>query len=170
MPDPVFLTINEFPGTGAASPTIVDFNFAGGYISPSHVRAEVFNPTTFERTEVPITDTDFVTDLRLAVPVSVASGQILRVYRDTPKDAPLVNFEDGGRINERNLDLLAEQAVFVAAESADQIAVVQVADVLAAVEAAASSATIAQAAAAASAGSPHGSAGRRRRCRIARRR
>lgn len=151
MADPVYLTINEFPGTGAPAPTIVDFAFAGGYISPAHVKAELFDPVTYLRTPVTVTDEHFVTDYRLSLPVSVPVGSVLRVYRDTPKDQPLVNFTNGARIAENNLDLVAQQAVFVAAESADQIEATQVADVLQAVEAAALSATAAQADAAASA-------------------
>lgn len=144
MPTPVYLTINEFPGTGAAAPTVVDFNFAGGYISPAHVKAEIFNPVTYLRTPVTVTDDNFVTDYRLSLPVVVPTGSILRVYRDTPKDQPLVNFTNGARIAENNLDLVARQAVFVAAESTDQIEATQVADVLQAVEAAALSAAQAQ--------------------------
>lgn len=153
MADPVYLTINEFPGTDAAAPTVVDFNFAGGYISPAHVKAEIFNPVTYLRTPVTVTDDNFVTAYRLSLPVVVPTGSILRVYRDTPKDQPLVDFTNGARIAENNLDLVAQQAVFVAAESADQITATQVADVLQAVEAAAASAESAQAAAAASADS-----------------
>lgn len=153
MADPVYLTINEFPGTGAAAPTVVDFNFAGGYISPAHVKAEIFNPVTYLRTPVTVTDDNFVTDYRLSLPVVVPTGSILRVYRDTPKDQPLVDFTNGARIAENNLDLVAQQAVFVAAESADQIEATQVADVLQAVEAAALSAAAAQTDAAASAAS-----------------
>jgi hypothetical protein len=152
MANPVYLTINEFPGTGAA-PTVVDFNFAGGYISPAHVKAEIFNPVTYLRTPVAVTDDNFVTAYRLSLPVVVPTGSILRVYRDTPKDQPLVDFTNGARIAENNLDLVAQQAVFVAAESADQIEATQVADVLQAVEAAALSAAAAQADATASAAS-----------------
>lgn len=153
MPTPVYLTINEFPGTGAAAPTVVDFNFAGGYISPAHVKAEIFNPVTYLRTPVTVTDDNFVTDYRLSLSVVVPTGSVLRVYRDTPKDQPLVDFTNGARIAENNLDLVAQQAVFVSAESADQIAATQVADVLQAVDAAALSAAAAQAGAAEAAAS-----------------
>lgn len=153
MADPVYLTINEFPGTGTPAPTVVDFAFAGGYISPAHVKAEIFNPATYLRTPVTVTDDNFVTDYRLSLPVVVPTGSVLRVYRDTPKDQPLVDFTNGARIAENNLDLVARQAVFVAAESADQIEATQVADVLQAVEAAALSATVAQTEAEASAAS-----------------
>lgn len=153
MADPVYLTINEFPGTGAPAPTVVDFAFAGGYISPAHVKAELFDPVTYLRTPVTVTDEHFVTDYRLSLPVSVPVGSVLRVYRDTPKDQPLVNFTNGARIAENNLDLVAEQSVFVAAESADQIASTQIANVLQAADASATNAVAAQEAAAASAAS-----------------
>lgn len=153
MADPVYLTINEFPGTAAPAPTVVDFNFAGGYISPAHVKAEIFDPVTYLRTPVTVTDDHFVSAFRLSLPVTVPLGSVLRVYRDTPKDQPLVNFTNGARIAENNLDLVAEQAVFVAAEAADQIAVLQVADVLQAVETSASNAALSQAGASAAAAS-----------------
>lgn len=153
MANPVYLTINEFPGTGAPAPTVVDFNFAGGYISPAHVKAELFDPTTYLRTPIEVTDAHFVTAYRLSLPISVPTGQVLRVYRDTPKGQPLVNFTNGARIADNNLDLVAEQAVFVAAESVDQLATLQVADVLAAVGASASNAALSQAGAAAAAAS-----------------
>lgn len=148
MPAPVYLTINEFPGTGAAAPTTVDFNFAGGYISRAHVKAEVFNPTTLERTPIALVDGDFLAEWRVAVPASVPTGSVLRVYRATPKDAPLVDFSTGARLTEPNLDLTARQAVFVAAESTDQMAalgVVQAIEAAEAAQAAAAQASISQA-------------------------
>lgn len=147
MADPVYLSITELPGTGAAAPTVVDFNFAGGYINRTHIKAYILDTTTFARTDVPVLAEHFVTDWRLQLPVSVPVGSVLRVYRDTPKDAPLVDFTNGARINEGNLDLVAQQATFVAAEAADQLAAFGgTAEALEAAAAAAASAAAATAA------------------------
>ena len=154
MADPVYLSITELPGTGAAAPTVVDFNFAGGYINRTHIKAYILDTTTFARTAVPVLAEHFVTDWRLQLPVSVPVGSVLRVYRDTPKDAPLVDFTNGARINEGNLDLVAQQATFVAAEAADQLAAFGgTAEALEAAAAAAASAAAATAAVATAAAS-----------------
>ncbi len=147
MPEPVYLTINEFPGTGAAAPTVVDFNFSGGYISRSHVKAEILDPLTAVRTPVPITDDSFVTDFRLSLPIVVPVGRTLRVYRKTPNEQPLVDFTNGARIAENNLDLVAKQAVFVSAEMADTVADLEVSEILVDISAAANGAAAALAAA-----------------------
>lgn len=145
MADPVYLSITELPGTGAAAPTVVDFNFAGGYINRTHVKAYILDTTTFAKTDVTVLPEHFVTDWRLQLPVSVPVGSVLRVYRDTPKDAPLVDFTNGARINEGNLDLVAQQATFVAAEAIDQLEGSGVEEGLAAATAAANSADAAAA-------------------------
>lgn len=153
MADPVYLSITELPGTGAAAPTVVDFNFAGGYINRSHIKAYILDTTTFARTDVTVLAEHFVTDWRLQLPVSVPVGSVLRVYRDTPKDAPLVDFTNGARINEGNLDLVAQQATFVAAEAIDQLEGSGVEEGFAAATAAANSADDAAASAVAAAAS-----------------
>ena len=148
MADPVYLSITELPGTGAAAPTVVDFNFAGGYINRTHIKAYTLDTTTFTKTDVTVLAEHFVTDWRLSLPVSVPVGSVLRVYRDTPKDAPLVDFTNGARINEGNLDLVAQQAAFVAAEAIDKLSGIDE-GLAAAVAAAASEAAAAASAAAA---------------------
>lgn len=153
MADPVYLSITELPGTGTAAPTVVDFNFAGGYINRTHIKAYILDTTTFARTDVPVLAEHFVTDWRLQLPVSVPVGSVLRVYRDTPKDVPLVDFTNGARINEGNLDLVAQQATFVAAEAIDQLEGSGVEEGLAAASVAAGSADAAAASEAAAAAS-----------------
>jgi hypothetical protein len=49
----------------------------------------------------------------------VPAGYILRIYRDTPKTAPLVDFVSGADLSELNLDTIARQAVHIAAEVLD---------------------------------------------------
>lgn len=114
-PDEKF-SINKFPGNG--STVTWDLNFSGGYIRREHVKAyqQAANGTQ--------TDTTLVWDGPTTVTVipAVPTGSTLVVYRDTPKEQPLVDFSDGAIINEANLDLLARQAVFVAAEMVDRFA------------------------------------------------
>ncbi len=116
MPAPTYLSLVEFPGDGTT--TVWDFNFAGGYISRSHVKAFIRSPSGLT-TPHTIVDADFVTDFRLTVLPAVPVGYTLRIYRETPKDAPLTNFAGGSNFTEANLDLLAQQAVFATAEAYD---------------------------------------------------
>jgi hypothetical protein len=46
-------------------------------------------------------------------------GSAMVIYRDTPKSAPLVDFVNGSRITEANLDKVAQQGTFIGAEQAD---------------------------------------------------
>ena len=48
-----------------------------------------------------------------------ASGAAITVRRRTPNDLPLVDFTDGATLTERDLDLMAMQAIFVNQESLD---------------------------------------------------
>ena len=117
MLDPEFkYSINTFPGDGAT--TVWNLNFAGGYLRREHVKAytedSLGNTTT--------RDLVFLSDNQVRVEPAVPLGVTLVVYRDTPKDKPLVDFTDGSIINERNLDLVAQQSVFVGAEMLDRFA------------------------------------------------
>src|SRR5690606_16905529 len=56
--------------------------------------------------------------IQLTSPVPV--GDYLVVYRDTPKKMPLVDFVTGAVMNEENLDMIAQQAIFNAAEMVDR--------------------------------------------------
>jgi hypothetical protein len=88
--------------------TIWNFSFSGGYILPSHVKAYYVDENG-DNQDVILTDD-------MLIP---ATAQKFVIYRNTPKDLPLVDFEGGARQTERNLDRIAKQAVFVAAEVLD---------------------------------------------------
>jgi hypothetical protein len=114
-PDEKF-SINKFPGNG--STVTWNLNFSGGYIRREHVKA-YRQTASGVQTEVTLVWTGPNT---VTVTPAVPSGSTLVVYRDTPKSEPLTNFSDGAIINEANLDLLAKQSIFVAAEMVDRFA------------------------------------------------
>lgn len=145
MPTPSaqLLSRTEYLADGVT--TSWDFSFSGGYISRDHVKA-YSETSTGIRTNLTIMPGDFVGDYTLTISPAIASGDTLVIYRDTPKDIPIVNYTDGGRVTEASLDLNAEQAVFIAAETTD---IVNTSDAIAAGAAAASAAASAAAALAA---------------------
>lgn len=100
--------------------TVWDFNFAGGYILPEHVKA--YYELGSVRTQVTVTPASLIGPNQLYISPAVPAGAVLTIYRDTPKSAPLVDFVDRGTVSEVALDTVAKQAVFVAAESSDSAA------------------------------------------------
>lgn len=98
--------------------TSYDFNFAGGYIDVSHVKAYIYH-TASGLTEAidPVVLTGPNT---IQVIPAVPLDDYLVVYRDTPKDQPLVDYSTGSVLDEANLDKANQQAVFATAEMADR--------------------------------------------------
>lgn len=142
-----FLSINEFPGDGVTLEW--DFNFAGGYVSTDHVKVLVRDEFGAP-TNIPITAGNFISKFRIKLGAVVPSGHTLRIYRETPRDAPMVNFTGGSNFTEANLDILAKQVVFAAAEAFDAGAYAEVFDLLGQAQTAASQAAAARDASAAS--------------------
>ena len=103
---------------GDGSTTTFEFNFAGGYIAPEHVRAYVFDTATGLVTEIeaPVLSGPNT----LYVSPALGTTQTLVIYRDTPKGSPLVDFSTGAPMTEDNLDLITKQAIFGAAELVDR--------------------------------------------------
>ena len=107
---------NRFRGDGAT--TSYEFNFVGKYIARTHVKVYQEDNATKVRTSVPINDSNFLNDTTLrSLPVTPV-GKTLVIYRDTPKP-PLVDFVNGSRFTEYNMDLVARQGLFVAMEAMD---------------------------------------------------
>ncbi len=107
---------NRFAGDGTT--TSYEFNFAGKYIARTHVKVYKEDNATKVRTPVSINDSNFLNDTTLrGLPVTPV-GQTLVIYRDTPKP-PIVDFVNGSRFTEYNLDLVARQGLFVAMEAMD---------------------------------------------------
>ncbi|AOJ69170.1 MULTISPECIES: phage tail fiber domain-containing protein [Burkholderia] len=106
--------------SGDGSTKTFSFNFAGGYISKDHVKAYTFDPITGRTTPLVITSGMWTGPSQITLGAPVALGQYIVIYRDTPRGTPLVSFKNGSVLNEPNLDEMAEQGVFVAAEMADR--------------------------------------------------
>lgn len=127
MPGPVYLSINEFPGDGVT--TQYEFNFAGGYLERTHVKATIYDALQVA-TPLTVTDGMFVNDTTLDLGVAAPVGGYTRIYRDTPRDAPLVDFAGGARVSEANLDRITRQAILAVAEAFDAGAYAAVNDLL----------------------------------------
>lgn len=128
MADPI-VKYAEFTAVGDGVKTVWDFNFAGaentpGYISISHVKAFTVNPAGL-RSDIVIQPAMWVSATSIRITPAVAAGTVLTIYRDTPKDKPLVNYTTNGIITEANLDTTARQAIYVAAEVLDSFAEAQ---------------------------------------------
>lgn len=107
---------NRFAGDGTT--TSYEFNFVGKYIARTHVKVYQEDNATKVRTSVSINDSNFLNDTTLrSLPVTPV-GSTLVIYRDTPKP-PIVDFVNGSRFTEYNLDLVARQGLFVAMEAMD---------------------------------------------------
>lgn len=116
MDDTGLLSINQYTADG--SQTQFELSFAGGYLNRDHIHVMVFSDATLsDGVTTPFT---WVSDFQISITPAVASGKIIRIYRQTPYDRPQVDFSDGSIINEKTLDLNAEQAVFLAAELRDR--------------------------------------------------
>ena len=111
-----YFSVNRYPGDGVT--TVWDISFAGGYIDREHVKAFILDADGVQ-TDIPITDAMFVTPFRIDLGVAAPVGGEAVLFRDTPKDVPLVDFQRRSRLTEGNLDKVAHQAVFGVAEIFD---------------------------------------------------
>lgn len=127
--------------------TVWNFQFSGGYIDPSHVKAYKKSPAGVRTELTVVPSTDLIGPYQLRIFPAVDAGYTLVIYRATPKDLPIVDFTDGGGVTEESLDIVAKQAVFVAAESADFLGVTTSEDLAALALSAGSSAGAASASA-----------------------
>lgn len=132
--------------------TVWDFAFSGGYLDPSHVKAFTETPAGV-RTPIVITEPMLIGEFQLQITPALAAGDELTIYRDTPKDLPLVDFTDEAGFSEISLDTNAKQAVFIAAEAIDTVNSLNVAAAIEAEESAGDSALAAAASASSSAAS-----------------
>jgi len=100
--------------------TVWDFSFSGGYLDVSHVKAHV-EDTLGARIPITVLPSMLIGEYQLEITPALTAGDTLTIYRDTPKDLPLVDFTDESGFSEASLDTNAKQAVFIAAEAADTI-------------------------------------------------
>lgn len=129
--------------------TVWNFSFANGYLDRDYVKVQLVDKVTRVRTAVPITDANFLGEFQLSLTPAFPIGSELTIYRDSPKEAPLVDFADTASLTEASLDANARQAVHIAAESSDNLAVAidSVSEISAQVEAAEAFADAAEASA-----------------------
>lgn len=110
--------------------TQFEFNFSGGYIRREHIKAYTRNALGVN-TDLPAGFTWIGPNTIEITPALAASKGTLFVYRDTPKDVPIVDFTDGAIINEKNLDTMSQQSIFGAGEVIDRFADVNQVSILA---------------------------------------
>lgn len=120
MPTPLAQRLSRTLYITDGTTTVWDFAFSDGYLDKSHVKARVDTPGGL-RTEIVVTPSMLVGEFQLAIIPALVAGNTLTIYRDTPKDAPLVNFTDESGFSEVALDTNARQSVMVAAETADEV-------------------------------------------------
>jgi hypothetical protein len=129
MATPIATLKSQTHYTADGTTTLWDFSFAGGYLSKDHVRAYKRDPGGV-RTEIPLVASNFVTDTRLLV-TGIPAGWRLVIYRATPTDRPLVDWQNSAWVARPDLDTTAKQAVFAAAEAADLYGATTEADLVA---------------------------------------
>lgn len=102
--------------------TLWNFQFTGGYLDKTHVKAKMTSPDGLTTELVPINYTaDFIGPFQLQVVPAIPAGYQFTIYRDTPKGLPIVDFVDGGRISEVSLDTNSKQAIFLATDMLDAL-------------------------------------------------
>lgn len=107
---PTYNSIVAYTGDGVT--TRWAFSFSGGYIAPEHVYVSVDgadpSPAVLDGLGTVVIDP------------AAPDGSLISISRTTPLNKPLVDFINGADISEPNLDALAKQAVFIAAEAVDR--------------------------------------------------
>lgn len=125
-PDGFKYSMNRFQCDGSAN--VFSINFAGvtpGYLDRGYVKYYTIKQSDGTRSDIQVVpvsawQTNSTIKLEQSPGVPFPSGYWMVIFRDTPKDKPLVDFSDGSVINEENLDLLARQSIYVAAEMVDR--------------------------------------------------
>ncbi len=143
MPTPIEQLLSRTVYDTDGTTTVWDFSFASGYLDPSHVKAYTTD-SLGAQTPIVVTEPMLIGEFQLEITPALADNLVLTIYRDTPKDAPLVNFTDESGFSEIALDTNAKQAVMVAAEAIDTV---NSSDIQGAIDAAETAATAAAAAA-----------------------
>lgn len=118
MIDPILQLFSQTHWIANGSETEWTFAFEDGYLSQDYVKAYTLDLES-NRTDLVVTTPMFTGEFQLTITPAITNGYTLVIYRDTPKDAPIVNFTDGANVSEPNLDQIARQAVHIAAEVMD---------------------------------------------------
>ena len=99
----------RYAGNGSTT----NYVFSFPYISSDHIQVRI---------DGVLTDLfSFLNSSTIQMISAPATGAVLEIRRDTPKDNPIVNFTDGSVLLERDLDLLAQFDLYLAQEAADKV-------------------------------------------------
>jgi len=91
-----------------------NYTFSFSYLDQTHIKVSVDGVNTDLFNYLNSSTIHF-----LSVPTA---GAVIQIRRITPKDTPVVNFQDGSVLLERDLDLLAMFDLYVAQEASDAVA------------------------------------------------
>ena len=99
--------------TYTANGSTNQFDVTFSYIDQSHVKVYIDN----------VADNSFtwVNSSRIQTSSTPANSAVVKIDRDTPTDARLVDFSDGAVLSETDLDKSANQNFFVAQETVDEV-------------------------------------------------
>lgn len=127
MPNPIIdlgyrYACNRFPGNGVE--TDFEINFAGGYLRPEHVVGFLKDPDNNVEEPLSVSGRTLVLfgPNQVRVTPAVPNGITLVVRRDTPKEGPMLDYNDGAILNDVNLNTSNKQAIFAVAEMVDYFA------------------------------------------------
>jgi hypothetical protein len=101
-----FLAQVTYTGNGSTTGYAIPFE----YIASSHVKAFIDNVATTAFT---------IAGSTLTFTTAPANSAVIRIERQTPTDARLVDFTDGSVLTEADLDQSADQNFFIAQETSD---------------------------------------------------
>ena len=101
-----FLAQVTYTGNGSTTGYAIPFS----YIASSHIKAFIHNVATTAFT---------VSGSTLTFTSAPANSAVIRIERQTPTDARLVDFTDGSVLTEADLDQSADQNFFIAQETSD---------------------------------------------------
>lgn len=94
-----------------ANGSTVNYTFSFPYLDTSHVKVRLDGVLTTAFT--------FLNSSTIALNSAPANGVQIEIRRYTPKDVPIVDFQDGSVLLEKDLDLLATFNLYVAQETDD---------------------------------------------------
>ena len=100
----------EYTANGSTN----QFDITFSYIDRTHIKVFINN--------VEDTNFTFINDNRIQTSSMPSNGQVVKVDRDTPTTARLVDFQDGSVLTETDLDKSANQNFFIAQETEDEVA------------------------------------------------
>lgn len=89
-----------------------NFNVPFQYLSKPHIEVRLDGVITQAYT--------WLNDSTIQLNSAAASGVVVELRRNTPKETRLVNFQDASVLTEKDLDVDSEQCFFVAQEAIDQ--------------------------------------------------